>query len=180
MKRVAVLITVFILLSLTLLSAGGNQEAQTPAELPTESVTVNGVSVSWQKNGEEMVFTLSAPTTGWVSLGIDPTSRMEGAQYVIGFVTSDGKGFVSDEWGTGAYSHAPDTSIGGSSDITLISSEESEGKTTLIFSLPIDSQDSFDRPLNAGEHTLLVAYGANGRDDTTSRHSKKGKAIVSF
>ncbi|MBN1434754.1 hypothetical protein JW921_08345 [Candidatus Fermentibacterales bacterium] len=115
---------------------------------------------------------LSAPTTGWVAVGFDPTAMMKDADLVIGYVTPEGELFLRDDFGTSVTGHSPDTGLGGTSDFFGADGSEREGITSISFLIPMDSGDPYDRPLSAGAtHTVLLAYGREGADDFTSHHS---------
>jgi hypothetical protein len=180
MKRVY--FAIFILISVSPgLFAGGAQEVQ--AQEPSggqKSVESSGVFLAWEVSDGEIIFTLRGETTGWVSVGFNPTRVMKDAQMILGYV-KDGAGYVEDQFGTGTFTHKKDTDLGGSRDIRLISSSESSGRTELVFAVPIDSGDEYDSILTPGvEHTVLLAHGANGEDNFTKKHASRGKVRVTF
>lgn len=114
---------------------------------------------------------VTAPTTGWVSVGFDPTSMMENANLLIGYVEG-GTAYIRDDYGTGQFSHASDVSLGGTDDAEIISGSESSGETVLEFRIPLDSGDQYDKILTQGStYTLIFAYGQDGADDFTSYHA---------
>lgn len=179
MKKTCILL--MLVLSCALVFAGGSQESAevSPSDLPTERVEASGMLIEWSYEADEMIFSITAPTDGWVSLGIDPTKKMKDAQYVIGYVSETGEVVISDQFGTGSISHKADTDIGGSSDVRIITAVEENSTTMLIFALPIDSGDQYDVSLTRGEaHTLIFAYGR--KDDLSSKHQQVGKAEVRF
>jgi len=174
-------IVIWILLALVLFGifAGGKKENEvwvTPSE--NEVVLETDWSFSWRFLNDEIEFTLTIPTTGWAAIGFDPSSMMKDAQYIIGYV-SEGKVYLRDDFGTGDTKHAPDTSIGGTEDVRMVSGTEQDGKTTLVFAIPKDSGDTYDKVLEAGStYTILVAYGANGSDNFTSIHRARKSVEV--
>lgn len=114
---------------------------------------------------------LTAPTTGWVSVGFDPTSMMEEANLLVGYVEG-GTAYIRDDYGTGQFSHASDVSLGGTDDAEIISGSESSGETSLEFRIPLDSGDQYDKVLTQGTaYTLIFAYGEDGADDFASYHA---------
>ncbi|MDM7993649.1 MAG: DOMON domain-containing protein [Candidatus Fermentibacter sp.] len=135
------------------------------------SVQREGFLLSWTVEGAEAVVTMSAPTTGWVAAGFHTEGAMQNAQIVMGWV--DGDAFaLRDDFGTGFTTHAPDTSLGGSDDLVPVSGTEEDGRTTIVFRMPLDSGDVNDRVLVPGEPCrALVAYGNDGDDDFTSYHA---------
>lgn len=134
--------------------------------------TSGGFVLEWrvEDDGSTLHVKASAPTTGWVAVGFDPSVMMEDANLLIGYAT-DGVGYIRDDFGTGPTSHQPDTLLGGSSDVVLLGSAESGGTTSLEFTLPMNSQDGYDSVLHQGEtHTVLLAFGPDGSDDFDSPH----------
>ncbi|NIP35848.1 MAG: hypothetical protein GWN18_12860, partial [Thermoplasmata archaeon] len=62
----------------------------------------------WKVVGDDLQIAIRARTEGWVSLGIDPEDRMQGADMVIGWV-EDGTPVVHDAYATGPTGpHPPD------------------------------------------------------------------------
>lgn len=134
--------------------------------------TVEDVVFQWrvENEGATLHVKLSAPTTGWVAVGFDPSMMMEDANLVIGYVEA-GTGYIRDDFGTGVTTHEADTALGGTINVTLIDSEESGNQTRIDFSIPMNSGDQYDAVLTQGEtFTILLAYGPGGGDDFTSAH----------
>jgi hypothetical protein len=132
----------------------------------------DNVLLQWKVDGTLLHITVSAPTTGWIGVGFDPTNRMLGANFLIGWVDDDDlEAHVSDEYGHQTTAHQPDTAGGGNDDVTDVSGTQTAGKTELSFTIPLDSGDDVhDKPLAEGEtHRFLVAYGAT--DNTTLQHT---------
>ena len=51
-----------------------------------EMVTVEGIELQWRTDDEYLYINVSAPTTGWVAVGFDPTNQMANANIIIGYV----------------------------------------------------------------------------------------------
>ena len=134
---------------------------------------VNNITFQWRIDGDQLEGILSAPTEGWVAVAFNPTEMMQGANFIIGYV-QDGQGYIRDDYGSWLTSHVSDESQGGTQDVVLITGEEKNGRTTLRFTLPVDSADEYDGKLNiGGTNTILLAYGRN--DSFTSVHKVKTK-----
>jgi hypothetical protein len=147
-------------------SAGGN------------SVEAGGISLSWEIADGKASFTLEAPTEGWVAVGFHPTRMMKDADLIIGYV-EDGEAAARDDFGNWFTSHDADTNLGGSDDLEEIAGSQNGGRTTLRFTLPLDSGDDYDQPLVPGEETeIILAYGDS--DDFNSIHSKTASVTVEF
>jgi len=144
------------------------------------SVTSDDMQVKWKVEGDQIDFEINAPTTGWVSVGFDPSRIMKDANFIFGYVDG-GTVVVKDQFGTGTFSHKADEELGGTDDIISYSGREENGKTILRFSLPIDSGDDFDTVLSPGEvHTVLIAYGPDGADNFTKKHSMRLKVDLTL
>ncbi len=126
---------------------------------------------SWVFKADTIEFTMSAPTTGWIALGFNPTKRMKDADYILAYV-ENGQVYISDEYGTGNTSHRSDVSLGGKKSAKAISSIEEAKKTTITFSLPLNSGDQYDTVFVEGEKCkVLGAYSTS--KNFSSRHRKR-------
>ncbi|MDY0288095.1 MAG: DOMON domain-containing protein [Sphaerochaeta sp.] len=133
-------------------------------------------SFSWVFKADTIEFTMTAPTTGWVSLGFNPTSRMKGADYILAYVDK-GELFLSDEYGTGSTSHKSDLSLGGEDSAKALSFLAGGGRTTITFSLPQNSGDIYDTVFVEGEQCKVIAAYSSSKS-LSSRHSKRGSAVI--
>jgi len=130
--------------------------------------------LSWKIEGPSLVMRVSAATRGWVAVGFNPTSMMRDANILIGAVLPNGTTILEDHFGTGLTSHRKDTDIGGTNDVNLISGEEKDGRTSITFSIPLNSGDRYDRPLATGSKVTVILALAN-QDNITAKHSKRTK-----
>lgn len=159
-------------------SASGPEEEARVVEEGYQSASVGDIFFQWKTEGTTLLGILQAPTQGWVAVGFDPGRGMEDANIIIGYV-KDATASVRDDFGTWFSSHDDDEKLGGTRDVTVLGGSEGDGITTLRFSIPLDSGDSNDKRLIAGnEYTILLAYGA--RDDFTGMHRKKGKVQITL
>lgn len=150
------------------------------AQSPWQTASAAGLSFEYRVNAEatHLEGILNGETTGWIAVGFNPTSVMRNANIIIGYV-SGGTGFVRDDWGTSNTSHAADTSMGGTSDVLLISSSELDGITSLHFNIPLDSGDQYDGALQIGSsYPIILARGANNADNYTGMHAAAGYAEI--
>jgi hypothetical protein len=141
------------------------------------SVTAQGITLQWKTDTRPLnallMVRVSAPTTGWVAAGFDPTNRMQNANFIIGYVTG-GSVFIRDEFGTGPTTHQADVDLGGRDDVGNKMGTEQGGTTEIGFTIPLSSGDAYDRNLAAGEtYPVLLAYGPDGADDYTSVHQTR-------
>jgi hypothetical protein len=137
-----------------------------------------GFTVSWKTAGDKAFFALSAATRGWVALGLEPVTAMEAADMLIGWVTAGGDVTVLDCWSTGPFGpHAPDITLGGSSDLLGAAGSESDGRTILEFSRSLSTGDEYDRDIPAaGELRILWAYGDEDLPETL--HTSRGSGVL--
>lgn len=134
-------------------------------------VSVDGYDLTISIEGDELIIEMSAPTTGWIAVGFEPTMAMKDADLIIGYV-ADGEVFLRDDWGDGPTSHKPDTDLGGSDDVTIISGSEENGVTAISFSRPLVTGDVYDRDITpGGSSKVLLAYGSEGADDYEGYHA---------
>lgn len=139
--------------------------------------TVTEVEIRWSVDGKSLRMAMSAPCSGYVSVGFDPENRKEGGNYIIGYV-QDGIAVVRDHVGTHGNLHDADIAVGGTENIIEFAGTEVEGWTTLEFIIPLDSGDVKDQPLVPGnKHVVLVAY-QDTRDDLIPVHSRHGVAQI--
>ncbi|HKL59299.1 MAG TPA: DOMON domain-containing protein [Sphaerochaeta sp.] len=133
-------------------------------------------SFSWVFKGENIEFTMSAPTTGWLALGFNPTKRMKDADYILAFV-ENGQVYISDEYGTGNTTHKSDLSLGGKDSAQAISFLEDATKTTITFSLSLNSGDKYDTIFRQGEQCrVLGAYSSS--KNLSSKHKKRDSVDI--
>jgi hypothetical protein len=145
----------------------------TTNEENSNEISMDGFTLRWEVDSTDLHITMSAPTTGWISVGFDPTAGMKDANMIIGFVKDDSV-FVRDDYGTSPTSHEADEQGDGTDDISNKAGSETDGRTEISFSIPLVSGDQRDRVLKTGEtYTTLLAYGGNGADDFTSYHKKR-------
>ncbi|MHA2032575.1 MAG: DOMON domain-containing protein [Candidatus Kariarchaeaceae archaeon] len=123
-----------------------------------------------------------AKTTGWVALGIDPTSQMQDADIIYGWVEPNGTVVIYDAFSlnpTGA-NHPADTTLGGTNDILSYNGSENTTSTTIEFTrlLSTDDLDNDNNiPVN-GDVDIIWAYGAD--DSFSSYHSARGTSVLTI
>jgi len=137
----------------------------------TNTITVEDFVMEWVIEDNSLTITASAPTTGWIAVGFDPSAAMKDANIIIGYVRDD-ELFISDDWGNGHISHSPDTELGGTSNVTGLSGSEQNGTTEISFSIPLDSEDMYDTILIQGTvHKIILAYGPDESDNFNGYHA---------
>ncbi|TFH06154.1 MAG: DOMON domain-containing protein [Spirochaetales bacterium] len=142
------------------------------------TTSVEEMELAWAVEDGELLLRVSAPTAGWVAVGFEPSRAMADANILIGFV--DGSDVtVEDHFGNGMFSHREDLSLGGTADVTVIAGTESDGRTELEFSIPLDSGDEFDRVLEEGRLTkVILAWGSN--DNVGRKHRMRHSTEITL
>jgi hypothetical protein len=140
---------------------------------------VDKMDVFWTVEGDKIHVKLSAKTTGWVAIGFDPEKAMQGANIIIGAV-KNGKVRIEDHYGDRKRNHKRDDKLGGENHVLNPKGEETDGVTTISFTLPLDSGDKWDKPIPLDKrYKIMLAFGA-GRDSFKSGHVWRGVYDVNF
>jgi hypothetical protein len=132
----------------------------------------SGLRFWWSNDASFLYFAIEGDTTGWVAAGFDPDSRMQGANFLFGFVTSS-EVKIWDAYGTGPTgpNHPPDEELGGTVDIVNYFGLEEDGMTRFEIQIPLDSGDAYDKSLEPGQtYPFIVAMG--GEDEFNAYHLK--------
>ncbi len=139
------------------------------------SAESNGIKVSIAIVGPNAEITVSAPYSGWVAVGFDPSRKMADANLLIGYV-KDGVAYGRDDFGASQVSHKADKDLGGVDNLISVSGSETDGVTTITFVIPVNSGDSKDVALTKGRHQVILA--ASRSDNFTGMHARIGKASI--
>jgi hypothetical protein len=136
--------------------------------------------IHWRIDGDEIIFGIAGKTTGWVSLGIEPSIRMKDADMIFGWVDSSGKVNMLDAYSTGETGpHPPDTTLGGTDNILDYGGKEENGWTVIEFNRKLETGDSQDKYIDPkGEIKIVWALGST--DDYTQQHSERGSGVLNI
>lgn len=138
-----------------------------------QRIEENGFIFTWETEGDRLVMTLSSETTGWIAFGIGATSVMKDANIIMLWVDDEmGIAMAEDHFGTGKFKHTNDLDLGGSQEVQVLSSRQTENQTEISFSIPLDSGDEYDKVLERGE-TYRLLLASNRNDKITWKHNKK-------
>ncbi len=141
-----------------------------------KEITVNTFVFRWRIVGQNIEFTMSAPTTGWVAVGFKPSFMMKDADFILAYVRN-GEVFASDEFGTAGTNHQADTRLGGEDSITVLGGREVDEVTTIQIRRPLESSDPYDQTLIPGE-TLKIIFAWSAADNFTSIHRNRGSFVI--
>jgi hypothetical protein len=138
-----------------------------------------GVTLHWVNDGEFLYAAVSAQTAGWVAVGLDPENRMQGANFIFGFVQGD-QTSIADMYGTEPTAvHPLDEELGGTNDIVAYGGREEGGTTTVEFQIALDSGDVYDKPLSPGStYPVLLAWGTV--DEFQPYHGGRGASEITL
>ena len=150
-------------------TVGAFEYAHTMADRAT------GMEVHWSNDAARLFIALVSPGTGWVALGLDPENAMQGADYILVAVTGE-RVIAEDHFGTSRFGHSLDER----QDVLAATGIERNGRTTVEFVIPLDSQDAWDKSLSpGGTYTALLAFHASS-DDLAARHTKRSRVAITL
>ncbi len=145
----------------------------------SETVEVSPMKLSWEVQGDEVIFTLEALTKGWVAIGWGATSKMKDADFIIGYVTNGNGGVLEDHFGVSVIGHRRDTDLGGRENVRLIETYEDDKVTRIVFARALNTKDTYDVPLVLEKPIdVILAYGRF--DNTSSKHQWVGKTRITL
>jgi uncharacterized membrane protein YozB (DUF420 family) len=136
----------------------------------------------WKVSGDTIHLAMVGRTTGWVSIGLEPTQMMKDADMIAGWVDSRGKAGILDCYSTGPNGpHPPDTSFSppGTSDILLYGGSESAGTTTIEFTRLLRTGDRYDHDIPANG-TLSFIWALGSGDDFNFQHLSRGYGTINL
>ena len=143
---------IFLVIISSIVGCGNDSTGPTQGEDGWQEQMVGDLYLfEWkiEESSSSLRVVVTAYTTGWVAVGFEPASYMEGANLLIGYV-ENGTVFMRDDFGTGQVTHDADTNLGGTSDIEVIGGSEMGNETKLEFRIPMDSGDQYDKILVDG------------------------------
>jgi len=138
-------------------------------------LTTAGIDVYWGNDAQLLWVGLVAPGTGYVSIGFDPDSQMQGANFILASM-HEGVLTIRDDYGFEPLAHIADADRGGQDNVIDAAGNQWPDQTVVEFVIPLDSGDDFDKPLLPGQtYTVLLAYHSL-LDDFSVRHTRRGSA----
>lgn len=136
--------------------------------IKVKTIEKNGMTVSWQFQNDRIYFTMTAPTTGWITIGFNASTNITGAYLIMGNVIK-GKANVVEH-----YVHSPGNyksllELGVEPQIINVSGNQNNNETSISFSLPIKAANKYQKPLAEGySYTLILAFSM---EDDFQHHS---------
>jgi len=164
----------------------GGKKAESVAVAPGPGVNADGYKelsqegyeLAWKVEGANLHVQVSYATNGWVGFGIGTTGTMEGSHIIIGFV-ADGQAVIEDHFGYGGSQHGPQAKVGGKDSLISREGTFADGKTTLRFTLPLNTGNPQDPVLVPGQtYKVLLANGGEDAQDLESYHGRSGRIVL--
>jgi hypothetical protein len=132
----------------------------------------------WSSDQQHIYIAMKARTIGWVSVAVQPGSKMRDADMVFGYV-EDGEVTVLDLYSTGPFGpHPPDIEQGGTDDILEYGGIQNDDYTVIEFKRALVTDDRFDHELSSGKNQIIWAFGS--RDDLNAKHSNRGYGEINL
>lgn len=133
-----------------------------------KQVQQNRMLVKWRIEGNQLQCEMSAPTHGWLAVGFNTNNELAGTNLIMGAVEEEFYR-VDDRYIVKAGDHRPMSSVGVQDRILQRHGIEEGGKTTITFTIPLSSSDSYHLNLAEGApYFLLMAYSL---EDDFEHHS---------
>jgi uncharacterized membrane protein len=164
---------------------GGESKPTAPAQAGATTTadgfkefTQAGYTLDWKIHDGVIDVRLSYATNGWVGVGFGKTGTMEGSHIILGYV-ADGKATVADHFGYSRHEHGPQEKVGGKDSLKARGGTFANGKTTLTFTMPLNTGNPKDPVLTEGEtYKVLLANGGDDAADLETYHGRDGRIIV--
>lgn len=137
-------------------------------------ISKNGMEVSWHYNKDRIYFKMSAPTDGWLAIGFNSTTRIEGTYLIMGNVIN-GKANVVEHFTLSPGNYKTISSLGATAQLEEVKGSEESNKTIIEFSLPIKAWSKYQKDLTKGiEYTMIIAFS---QEDDFQHHSSMRTAV---
>ena len=166
------------LLSVLIVFTYAEDEVEKTQDNEFKTVAAKDFTFRYRIEDDNLVAKVSYPTKGWVAIGINPSKKMKDANFIIG-CNKEGEEIVGDHFGVSPIRHKADTLIGGKNNLIESSCMEENGKTTLSFTIPLNSGDEKDGVLKQGEENKVI-FAAGKKDNLKTKHFILAKAKVVF
>lgn len=135
------------------------------------------ITVFWTNDEDYIYMAVKGQTSGWISIGFEPTQAMKNADMIFGWV-SGGTSTVLDLYSTGAFGpHPPDQDLGGTNDLIESGGNETSGMTLIEFKRKLNTGDKYDKPFKKGL-TINLIWGVGSSDSLNSPHTSRGSGSI--
>ncbi len=144
----------------------------------TQGYSGGKLEISWKNDEDSLYMALKGDTSGWVSIGFEPTEWMKDADIVMGAV--DGYNvIVLDKYSTNDYGpHVPDEELGGTDDILDYGGREENGYTIIEFKRKMDTGDQYDKAFTVGQRVSIIWSMSNADSIGVVHNVARGEGIL--
>ena len=123
----------------------------------------------WSSDFQQIQFTISAPTNGWVALGLNTHNQLTGSDLTM-FAVHNGIPVLDDRYIVAPGDHKADVTLGGKNDLRLNMQSVNPGHTILQFERDARINDRYNLTLKPGQKIwALLAYSTHPQFDHHSR-----------
>lgn len=138
----------------------------------------NGRFTAYWSNDEEYIYmALKGQTSGWVSIGFEPTTAMRDADMIF-CLLSGGTPTVLDQYSTGdSGPHPSDEQLGGTNDLIETGGSEASGFTIIEFKRKLNTGDRYDKAFTKGQNINII-WGLGPSDSVNALHALRGGGSI--
>lgn len=123
-----------------------------------KTISKNGMSINYKYDQDSLFFEVSAPTSGWITIGFNKQQDLKGSLLIMCRVVN-GKAEVVEHYTLGAGNYRPITELGGINASTRVKSSKRKGITIISFHTPSSPVDKYHKDLSEGnEFYITLAY----------------------
>ena len=137
-----------------------------------------GMKVEYKLQEQVLKISMSAPTDGWVAIGLNSENRLAGSSFLIGRIVN-GKAEVVDFYTRKAGDVPKVKDLGGKTAVSNISGVEDPERTTISFDLARFPKSKFHHQLKSGK-TFYMHIAYSQEDDFEHHSMMRDKLEVSF
>ena len=170
------LLTIMIFISITLIAATPTIDGTLDGEMEVYKHPSGNYELYWKVlTDEEIYVAINAKTTGWVSVGFDPSFMMKDADIKIGNIV-DGVVTLEDHYGTSATGHKQDKE----NEIIEFAGKEENDWTFIEFIMPLDTAKADDKAIIPGEQMKVIIAYSSSTDALWRKHNFRGSTELVF
>ena len=170
------LLTIITFITMTLFAATPTIDGALDGEMDVYKHPSGNYELYWKVlNEEEIYMAINAKTTGWVSVGFDPSFMMKDADIKIGNIV-EGEVRLEDHYGTSATGHKQDKE----NEIIEVMGKEADGWTMIEFIMPLNTGQSDDKAIVPGKEMKVIIAYSSSTDALWRKHNFRASAELVF
>ncbi|MEQ9301728.1 MAG: DOMON domain-containing protein [Cyclobacteriaceae bacterium] len=136
------------------------------------------LQVNWRASDGQVHFDLTAPTAGWVAIGLNSGDELTGT-YLIMTRVVEGQAEVVEHKVMSPGVYRPFHELGAETAVSNVHGSERKGNTTVSFSLPELNASPLAMPMQEGQsYMLLMAYSIS--DDFQHHSIMRTSEVIQF